>query len=193
MSPRTTEQLQEVREISRNKILDAALKLFAERGFHNASISQITKEAGISKGLLYNYFEKKEDLINGIVGKAMAEGDEMMKELMKQATPQAKLRFVIDYVFNDITSRKEYYKLILSLSLQIDHFEHIKEIVTAKYKTSMPFFESILKEIGVENAEEETIMLAALFDGIGAQYVVLGDLIPMEKIKMSLFKRFKLS
>lgn len=192
MSPRTTEQLQEVREISKNKILDAALKLFAERGFHNTSISQITKEAGVSKGLLYNYFQKKEELIDGIVGKAMAEGEELMREMMAQTSPQAKLRFIINAAFAEITERKEYYKLITSLSLQLDHFKNVKEIVFAKYQNSIPFFASLLEEVGVANAEEEAMVLAATMDGIGAQYIVLGEILPIERLKQSLFKRFKL-
>lgn len=193
MSPRTTEQLQEVREISKNKILDAALKLFAERGFHNTSISQITKEAGVSKGLLYNYFQKKEELIDGIVGKAMAEGEELMREMMAQTSPQAKLRFIINAAFAEITERKEYYKLITSLSLQLDHFKNVKEIVFAKYQNSIPFFASLLEEVGVANAEEEAMVLAATMDGIGAQYIVLGEILPIERLKQSLFKRFKLA
>lgn len=192
MSPRTTEQLQEVREISKNKILDAALKLFAERGFHNTSISQITKAAGVSKGLLYNYFSKKEELIDGIVAQAMKEGEEVMIEMMKQTTPHDKLRFIIDYAFEEITERKEYYKLMLSLSLQLDHFDNIREIVFAKYQHSIPFFAALLKDVGVANPEEEALIFAATMDGIGSQYVVLGEVFPIEKLKKSIYHRFNL-
>lgn len=44
-------------------LLHAALKLFNELGFHGTSTAKITKEAGVSTGTLYNYFESKEDLI----------------------------------------------------------------------------------------------------------------------------------
>ena len=40
-------------------ILDAPLQVFADEGYHNASISKIAKAAGVSKGLMYNYFESK--------------------------------------------------------------------------------------------------------------------------------------
>lgn len=45
-------------------LLHAALKLFNELGFHGTSTAKITKEAGVSTGTLYNYFESKEALIN---------------------------------------------------------------------------------------------------------------------------------
>jgi AcrR family transcriptional regulator len=46
------------------KILDAALKLFAERGFHGTSTAEIAKTAGVATGTLFHYFNTKEELIN---------------------------------------------------------------------------------------------------------------------------------
>lgn len=45
-----------------DRILNAALKEFANKGFQNASTNEIVKEAGISKGLLFHYFNNKKDL-----------------------------------------------------------------------------------------------------------------------------------
>lgn len=193
MSPRTTEQLKEVRELSRNKILDASLKLFAERGYHNTSISQITKEAGVSKGLLYNYFEKKEDLINGVVARAMSDGEGTFQQMMALSDPKKKLRFIIDFAFKEITENKEYMKLLLSLSLQVEQFDDIKAIVKGKYESSLPLFGPLLEAVGVANPREETLILAALMDGIGLQYIVLGDALPIDDIKQYLFKRYNIA
>ena len=63
MSPRTKQQFEDIREEKRSLIMKVALELFAEEGYHNTSISKIASRAGISKGLLYNYFDSKEDLI----------------------------------------------------------------------------------------------------------------------------------
>ena len=43
-------------------ILDAALKLIAENGFHGTAMSQIAAEAGVSVGIIYRYFESKDKL-----------------------------------------------------------------------------------------------------------------------------------
>ncbi len=50
----------------RTAIMDAALKLFTERGFHGTSTALISKEAGVSTGSLFNYFSTKEELINSL-------------------------------------------------------------------------------------------------------------------------------
>ncbi|HEX2916250.1 MAG TPA: TetR/AcrR family transcriptional regulator [Chloroflexia bacterium] len=47
-------------------IVNAALKLLVENGFHNTPMSLIAREAGVSAGIIYHYFENKEDLINQI-------------------------------------------------------------------------------------------------------------------------------
>ncbi len=43
-------------------ILKTALKLFSQKGYYATSIDDITREAGISKGLIYNYFKSKEEI-----------------------------------------------------------------------------------------------------------------------------------
>src|SRR4051794_39390191 len=48
----------------RSAILDTAMELIVEQGFHNTPMSQIAKQAGVSAGIIYHYFESKDDLIN---------------------------------------------------------------------------------------------------------------------------------
>src|SRR5260370_3651083 len=48
------------------QILDAAVACFAKRGFHQASMHDISAEAGISGGLIYRYFQNKEAVISAM-------------------------------------------------------------------------------------------------------------------------------
>ena len=50
----------------REAILAATLQLVSERGFHDAPMSLIAKEAGVSAGIIYHYFDSKEDLIHAL-------------------------------------------------------------------------------------------------------------------------------
>ena len=50
------------RQDARQRLVQAALKLFATRGYHNTSISDILRESGCTRGLLYYYFSSKEEL-----------------------------------------------------------------------------------------------------------------------------------
>src|SRR5262252_4234519 len=53
----------------RTQILEAAVVCFAKHGFHQASMHDISAEAGISVGLIYRYFQNKEE-IHGLVERA---------------------------------------------------------------------------------------------------------------------------
>ena len=50
----------------REAIFDAALTLFAERGFHGTSAADIAQRAGVGAGTIYRYFEGKEALVNAL-------------------------------------------------------------------------------------------------------------------------------
>jgi AcrR family transcriptional regulator len=73
MSPRSKKQYEEIREERRNLIMDTALKHFAREGYHATTINQIAQYAGISKGLMYNYFNSKEALLQAIIEKSVME------------------------------------------------------------------------------------------------------------------------
>ncbi|MFQ6102325.1 MAG: TetR/AcrR family transcriptional regulator [Anaerolineae bacterium] len=63
------------------QILDAAAKVFAEKGFHRATTKEIADAADVSEGTIYNYFDSKEDLLIGIMGQ-LAEVETLPEELM---------------------------------------------------------------------------------------------------------------
>jgi AcrR family transcriptional regulator len=53
---------------TRDKLLQAAEIEFGSQGFHDASVSSITKEAGVALGTFYTYFESKEEIYRALVG-----------------------------------------------------------------------------------------------------------------------------
>jgi TetR/AcrR family fatty acid metabolism transcriptional regulator len=48
----------------RRMILDAAVRVFAHRGFHHCRVSDVADEAGVAYGLVYHYFDSKEEILN---------------------------------------------------------------------------------------------------------------------------------
>ncbi len=59
-APSKREQLREER---RQQIIDAALAVFTQKGFHAANVSDVAAQAGVSQGTIYWYFESKEELL----------------------------------------------------------------------------------------------------------------------------------
>ncbi len=80
MSPRTSNQLQQLRETKKQQIMQAALKVFASQGFNGATITMIAKEAGIAKGLMYSYYESKEKLLGELLSFGMQKAASFLYE-----------------------------------------------------------------------------------------------------------------
>lgn len=67
MTPRSDEANRQIREERKKQILEAALKVFANKGLVATKISDIAKEAGLSHGLTYHYFKSKDEIFTELV------------------------------------------------------------------------------------------------------------------------------
>jgi Transcriptional regulator len=68
------------------QILDAALVCFANRGFHQASMHDISAEAGISVGLIYRYFENKDAVISAMADRHKKEIHKVLERAQQAPT-----------------------------------------------------------------------------------------------------------
>lgn len=89
----------------RNQILDAATKVFAEKGFHRATIRDVARAAGVADGTIYNYFENKTALLLGLLDRLNAtderEGDFAQSAEMDVADF---VRMYLNQRFKDMTA-----------------------------------------------------------------------------------------
>lgn len=53
-------------EVKRRQLLDAAVRVFARKGFHASRVGDIAEEAGVAHGLLYHYFDSKDQVLDEI-------------------------------------------------------------------------------------------------------------------------------
>jgi AcrR family transcriptional regulator len=81
---RTPDPIQELVTAARRKqILDAATQVFAEKGFHRATIKDIARVAGIADGTIYTYFTSKTEVLLGILNR-LNESTEREQQLMPE-------------------------------------------------------------------------------------------------------------
>jgi TetR/AcrR family fatty acid metabolism transcriptional regulator len=77
----------------RARILEAAVKVFAERGFHTATVAEIARAAGVADGTIYMYFKSKDDLLQRLFDEKMTEiVEEARTAVAAEKTAPAKLR-----------------------------------------------------------------------------------------------------
>jgi AcrR family transcriptional regulator len=84
-------------EDKRNAILDAATRLFAERGLAASPTSEISKLAGVAEGTLFTYFGTKDELINSLYREIKLElADAMMSDFPRKTNVRSRTRHVWD-------------------------------------------------------------------------------------------------
>lgn len=175
MSPRTQEQFEEMRETRREQIMKAALELFAREGYANCSISRLADHIGISKGLMYNYFESKEALLVNII-------EEGMSDIMAFFDPDndgilttEELAGFVRKVLWSIRENQNFWILYINIIFQ----PRVKELLAGKPFSSVmdqygPMMMNYFENQGFENPALEMLTFSALIEGFGV-LVVYGE------------------
>lgn len=83
------------RSDKRERILAAAERVFARRGFFAARVSEIAKDAGVADGTIYLYFKSKDDLLISLFETRMAQVNAVLREAIANAPPAGQLRAFI--------------------------------------------------------------------------------------------------
>jgi AcrR family transcriptional regulator len=91
-----------------NEILDAALAVFAERGYRNTRLEHVGEAAGVTKGTIYHYFANKEDLLLRAIDhrreEAFGRTDEILRD--KSAPASTRVRLIVRAWFGSITKER---------------------------------------------------------------------------------------
>jgi AcrR family transcriptional regulator len=189
--PRTKEQFEFLRQESRKKILDAAMEVFARDGYKTATIGSIAKTAGISQGLLYNYFRSKEEVLRELLIGIL---EEMMSEF-EMISPDKKLirKDMIEFINKSIDlvlEKPQLWKLYFSIFLQP---EVLALLYTELMKLSVPYmniFTNYFKEKGESNPALMARYFSAALDGIQMHCMLEPDNYPANDMKKLLIKQF---
>jgi len=98
----------------RRAILDAAIRVFARQGFHSARVSDVAAEAGVAYGLVYHYFDSKDQMLNELFSERWS----LLLEAIRQAdadldTPQEKLKAAAGFIIESYRHNPELMKVII--------------------------------------------------------------------------------
>ncbi len=191
MSPRTAAQNQLIREQRKEEIIATALELFAKNGYAATTTDQLAKGAGVSKGLLYNYFASKQELLMAIFNHMLAEAESVWK-FDRSLPAKEQLKQLLDATFIYMDEHKSLMKLITQLALQPDVVADLKEFITQSQTSKLMIMEPLFAQMGYDNPKEEAFFLGAFLDGLSLGTMVLHDDYPLAKMKNRIYKHYDL-
>jgi TetR/AcrR family transcriptional regulator, fatty acid metabolism regulator protein len=99
----------------RRQILDAAVRVFARRGFHQCRVSDIADEAGVAYGLVYHYFDSKEEMLDTLF---LERWDVMLAMIAEVdahegTSPREKLYEIVSFIFDSYRHDPDLMKVII--------------------------------------------------------------------------------
>ncbi|MEO8760146.1 MAG: TetR/AcrR family transcriptional regulator [Bacteroidia bacterium] len=191
MSPREKNKNEQIRNASINNIIAAATDLFIEVGYLNVTIEQIAKRANISKGLLYNYFSGKEDLLKNIIDKILIEMAEISNEILNATNPSQKVELIIKTTFKLLREKSEFWRTIMPVITQKAISEKMEVALKRIFTALTQDLTLTFKTAGIKNPELEAYQLSALMDGIAIHYFYIYDKdYPLNKLEKTLLNKY---
>jgi AcrR family transcriptional regulator len=163
--------------------MEVALQIIAEQGFNNTSISKIAQRANISKGLMYNYFESKEDLMLSIMIDGFNHLTEAFDPNRDGILTTDEMHYFIDRTFETLESNIRFWRMYFMVLLQPDVLKLIEPHII---KALGPFLQTAYEYFankGYENPEVEVRFMSALLDGVGLHFVMDPHNFPLEGVK----------
>lgn len=148
------------------RVLNAALDLFVERGFHSVSIHDVQKRAGVSIGTIYNYFGGKEGVATALYDHLLGEFEIMVAAVREQdaLTAQQQCNQIIRLLFQYTESRRS----IIAYMLHARHREFLPSASPVCASTSFQAMRQIVQQ-GMATGEIRQgnlmVMTALIFGG----------------------------
>ena len=191
MTPRTKKQFEEIREEKKELIANTALQLFSEKGYHAATISEIARQAKISKGLIYNYFESKEQILVYILDDFVKLVSNLMNPNNDDEITNEEMENFFDLLIETMKTNSEHWKVVFQLAMQKD----VASMMLTKEGTSDGAVK--LLKLGYqyfadrfENPAEELLLFRSVVKGLALIIVYTPEMCPDELIN-SIKRRLK--
>jgi len=160
------------------QILEAAIVVIAENGYHHAQVSKIAKQAGVADGTIYLYFESKEDLLISVFSEKTAMFVEALKDIINEEKSTSKriLRLIENHF--QMLSMNQQFATVTQIEIRQSSGE-LRAKINPIIKEYLMLFDQILND-GVASGElvkELDIRLArqmvfGIIDGISTTWVM---------------------
>ncbi|MCY1719504.1 TetR/AcrR family transcriptional regulator [Prolixibacteraceae bacterium Z1-6] len=181
--PKSPEQYDDIRKQKKQLIMNTALELFAENGYHTTSISQIASKAKISKGLTYNYFKSKSEILNELMEHGFNEIYDNLDINHDGILTEEEFIFFIKENFRILRENMHHWKLFFSLLLQ----PQVSATFAAQYEEKAgPIFNlffGFIKSRGSKNPESDLMAISSMLEGAFLYCVAAPDVFPMDKLE----------
>jgi AcrR family transcriptional regulator len=155
--------------------------VFAEEGYHGASVSRIAQRANVSKGLMYNYFSSKEEVLKTLLSQLFDYAMDLLKIRPGEVLNDERFGEIIELSVRIPLEEPKRWKLYMSLAFQQDVTELIISEMTVKWAPYINSLSSYFTAKGHEDPMTALRIFSAVLDGIQLHCLLDPKQFPAEK------------
>jgi len=146
-----------VKDLKKNKILDAALQIFVKKGYAETRMDDIVKDSGVSKGAIYHYYSSKKDLFLDLINFwEEFYFPNILDKKYRNKKAAGKLREIAKDVILTFKDKKYVFLAELEIWSLANHDEAVRSRTKKLYTNLIKLFSSIIRE-GIVNNEFKKI------------------------------------
>jgi AcrR family transcriptional regulator len=188
--PRTSVQNQEIRANTRAKLVNAALELFAMRGYAGTSVDAIAEAAGVSAGLLYHHFDSKAAVLNAIFEQSLTDVQATFAAADREEAAAARLPALLRSAALIVPRHRSFWIVWYGLRMQSDVLKSLGPSVAQFSAAIVRTLERYLADIDWPEAAIEARLLFAQIDGLFQHYVLDPGQFPLDDVIERLIERY---
>ncbi|MGX9135499.1 TetR/AcrR family transcriptional regulator [Rummeliibacillus sp. JY-2-4R] len=133
------------------QIIDAAVIVIADNGYHQAQVSKIAKQAGVADGTIYLYFKNKEDILISVFQEKMSVFVENLQKILKQSTTAKEMLYGMIEGHFKVLSEDHHLAIVTQLELRQSN-KDLRLKINAILKEYLDLLDEILKK-GIQDGE----------------------------------------
>lgn len=156
---------------TQDKILDAAVKHFAQKGYHGTKTVDIARDAGVSEGAVFKYYSTKKDILRGVMNRIVHSiipemlmmTDEEFRRLTQEAEPKQQIKAYMKIRIERVLQNIDSFRILMTeLQYHPDILDEFKEHFVLKIINKMELFISFWIQKGIFRPVDPHIAVRSL-------------------------------
>ena len=162
----------------KDQIVRATVDCITKYGYHNFSMQDVARTAGVSKGIIHYYFLNKDELMMSVLDKVAGDIERVLASEMSSITDaRRKLEVFIEVCFDIVRSTKEYYQVNMDFWTQINQKDEVKKVIARHYLKFREAAAAVIRE-GIAagafrpvDVKDYASYIIAVIDGLSLQWL----------------------
>ncbi len=175
----------------KQRVIEAATKLFAEQGFEKTPISLICEVAEVSKGTVFHHFKNKDEILRAVFIHITTFIEEADQKDEAVADEDLLLSTMIESIFDGMTiaEHRQMYQFNFNVMVHPVTRAIVADLIDQRYQALQVSTQNVFRKLGHQNPEIIAKMFIAEIDGIAMNYL-LNDDFPIESIKREFIGKY---